>query len=59
MTPEGNFVPRPWQVANGWHGVSRPSLSNGTAQTLPMSDEEKAAVAERERPPFGFTKPSA
>lgn len=47
-------VPTPDELGYGWHGVVRPSMSNGSAHTLPMTDEEKKAVADRVRDGFGF-----
>jgi hypothetical protein len=50
----GSFIDAPYRL------VYYPRASgNGSAYTLPMSDEEKAAAAEREknREPLGFALP--
>lgn len=47
-------VPTPRELERRNFYANPPTLSNGSAHALPMSDAEKKAAAERDRPPFGF-----
>lgn len=53
-------VPSPGDLLVGWQGVARPSLSNGSAHALGMSEADLEALEERaaRRLPFGFQPPA-
>lgn len=49
----GAQVPLTDNARSGWASGSRVS-GGGSAQALPMTDEQKEQVEQRERPAFGF-----
>lgn len=46
---QGAVVVTPDQIVNGSDGIYRPGMSTGSATVLPMTEEEIAAVKEREK----------
>lgn len=48
-------VPTPAQITEGTEGIYRPGMATGTAQALPMTQEQADRVPPRL--PFGFQPP--